>query len=390
MEFSGRASEISEYLIGVEALGRPQNYSAVEDSGVRSRAYELRQKLDRYYQSDQPDALVRIVIPKGSYVPQFVRPESEPADTTPQPPAWRTRAAGLWRHHRLGALFITLAFLVGFGLAWRLLGGRSAEPRPDSVLFEAWGPLSAPKADVVVCVGTYLHLIVRPDLPQSATKYPAFPDLYAEFRTHRPLKPGETLFMEPADASVTFGEVSAATITAATLRSFGTAYQLLPERVVPLAAIRNRNAIVIGIPQDSAVVSKLLSSTIYTVEYRREVDELAIVDRRANPGQTPRFAPDIGKVGQPYFVYGLITVLPSEDSVHDERRTVIFSGLGSVGSNGAADFFASADKLRDLRERFRRAGLTAFPSAYQVVVRCKYSDGLLLSSDYVTHEILKR
>jgi hypothetical protein len=42
MESSGRAGELTEYLIGVKALGRPPDYSPLEDSSVRTRAYELR------------------------------------------------------------------------------------------------------------------------------------------------------------------------------------------------------------------------------------------------------------------------------------------------------------------------------------------------------------
>jgi hypothetical protein len=45
MEEAGRAGEISEYLIGIHALGRPVDYSPADDSGVRGRAHALRQKL---------------------------------------------------------------------------------------------------------------------------------------------------------------------------------------------------------------------------------------------------------------------------------------------------------------------------------------------------------
>ena len=60
MEISGRAAELTEYLIGVKALGRPENYSPLEDSSDRTRAYELRQLLHRYNSADNPRAKVRI------------------------------------------------------------------------------------------------------------------------------------------------------------------------------------------------------------------------------------------------------------------------------------------------------------------------------------------
>jgi hypothetical protein len=71
MEFAGRGATLHEYLIGVEALGRPTAYSTDDDSSVRRRAYALRQKLDEVYAKELTRARVRIDVPKGSYVPRF-------------------------------------------------------------------------------------------------------------------------------------------------------------------------------------------------------------------------------------------------------------------------------------------------------------------------------
>jgi|SRR5215207_9083512 len=71
MEFAGRGSTLHEYLIGVEALGRPTAYSTDDDSSVRRRAFALRQKLDEVYAKELAHAPVRIEVPKGGYVPRF-------------------------------------------------------------------------------------------------------------------------------------------------------------------------------------------------------------------------------------------------------------------------------------------------------------------------------
>jgi hypothetical protein len=72
MELAGRAAALHEYLIAVEAMGRPMAYSTEEDSSVRRRAYALRQKLDEVYATELADANVRIDVPKGGYVPRFI------------------------------------------------------------------------------------------------------------------------------------------------------------------------------------------------------------------------------------------------------------------------------------------------------------------------------
>ena len=73
MELAGRGATLHEYLIGVEALGRPTAYSTDEDSSVRRRAYALRRKLDQVYAGELAHAKVRIDVPKGGYVPMFSR-----------------------------------------------------------------------------------------------------------------------------------------------------------------------------------------------------------------------------------------------------------------------------------------------------------------------------
>jgi hypothetical protein len=57
MEMAGRGHELTEYLIGIEALGRPANYSPGDDSAVRNRAFALRKKLQEFYEHEQPDTL---------------------------------------------------------------------------------------------------------------------------------------------------------------------------------------------------------------------------------------------------------------------------------------------------------------------------------------------
>src|SRR5215475_5430011 len=72
MEIAGHGHELSEYLIGVEALGRPSQYSPGDDSAVRNRAFALRKKLQEFYEREKPDAPIRIELHKGSYCPHFV------------------------------------------------------------------------------------------------------------------------------------------------------------------------------------------------------------------------------------------------------------------------------------------------------------------------------
>jgi hypothetical protein len=84
-------------------------------------------------------------------------------------------------------------------------------------------------------------------------------------------------------------------------------------------------------------------------------------------------------------------VLPSDEHADDGRTFVIFSGLTSVGTHGAAAFFASASSMRRLMARLKQEGYERLPRSYQVVVRCRASDdALLIGYSYETHRVIAR
>lgn len=70
--FEGQADQIKEYNIAVEALGRPGGFDPRQDSIVRVEAFRLRKRLKQYYASEGAGRPLRIEIPPGQYVPQFV------------------------------------------------------------------------------------------------------------------------------------------------------------------------------------------------------------------------------------------------------------------------------------------------------------------------------
>ncbi len=100
MELAGRGATLHEYLIGVEALGRPTAYSTDEDSTVRRRAYALRHKLTQVYAGELANAKIRIDVPKGSYVPTFSR--QQPAQTRRADARSDARSIGALVEHAAG------------------------------------------------------------------------------------------------------------------------------------------------------------------------------------------------------------------------------------------------------------------------------------------------
>jgi eukaryotic-like serine/threonine-protein kinase len=67
----GRASEIKESVIAVEALARTTSFDPKSDPIVRVEAGRLRNRLKVYYDSEGSNDPILITLPKGGYVPEF-------------------------------------------------------------------------------------------------------------------------------------------------------------------------------------------------------------------------------------------------------------------------------------------------------------------------------
>lgn len=89
-KLQGCEAEITEQQIGTHAFGRPAAYNPGDDNIVRNYARILRQRLDDFYAEEGREEAIRIVIPRGSYVPHFERhalPQTQaPLIALPHPP----------------------------------------------------------------------------------------------------------------------------------------------------------------------------------------------------------------------------------------------------------------------------------------------------------------
>ena len=68
----GNSHEITEQRIGTQVFRRGADYNPGEDNIVRSYARLLRKRLDEYFEDEGRDETMRIVIPRGGYVPVFL------------------------------------------------------------------------------------------------------------------------------------------------------------------------------------------------------------------------------------------------------------------------------------------------------------------------------
>ncbi|HKQ04366.1 MAG TPA: hypothetical protein VJ464_04490 [Blastocatellia bacterium] len=414
MEMAGRGHELTEYLIGIEALGRPASYSPGDDSAVRTRAFALRKKLQEFYEHEQPDAALRIELLKGSYCPHFV--ESQPpqkangADTTVEPlasplfqsatahdeslPA-ETTSRRDWKRSRLlafGAGVVVTALVVCV-LYWSMRVrpvASAVSHSPAPILAEAWGPLLQPNADVVLCVANPPSFSVRRASSFAATsptpltdpdERPMPPPLYELYA--RRYAATTNLNLAITTNATYWGDVLGALTAFKTLNAAGVAPQMFPEMVTTMPTLRRRNVILFGAPAYSPAVTRLLEKCPLHVKY---LD--AIVGTATEQSVAARYALERDQQQHLAVVFGLITVLPGESAGDHQDRILIFSGVNSAGAQAAAEFFSSPEHLLELKNELKKAGHDTFPPAYQVVVRAETDDSILLSFRYETFRII--
>jgi serine/threonine-protein kinase len=125
---NGQAEGLKEYTLGVEALGRGNDFDPRIDPIVRAEMSRLRTRLERYYETEGSADAVVLLLPKGSYVPQVIHhttpaPADQVKPESPTSRSFRVRPA-VWV-----ALFGILA-VGAFVFVWmsRPAGPGSGEP----------------------------------------------------------------------------------------------------------------------------------------------------------------------------------------------------------------------------------------------------------------------
>lgn len=373
-EMKGEGADLHEYLIGVEVLGKPVGYSTADDATVRTRAHSLRRKLTDYYLQENPEAAVRIELPKGSYCPLFVR--SSPRVPAPQP----TRRSFAGRALGIGASAAALT-------ASYFLGRAQAKPDVPRILLDAWGPILRPDGDVLVCIATPFHVLIRPAPPGTEGRQyrpvPGSTEIEAWYKERHEIPLGETLFMSRGHNSPMFGDAAAMICAIRLLDRAGAKHEVMPERVTGPFSLRNRNVMLFGRPDYSRAAKLLLESGWFGFRYHRPAGSVAIW--RPNP--TPE-QPEFFVGGQQHF--GLVTVLPSDGDDAKAHRTIVVSGTNSAGAHAAAEFVTSAPKMEQLLGRFRAEGCAGWPTAWQAVVKTNSESMLPFAVSYHAHKILIR
>lgn len=130
--------DFNEYHIATSVFDRPASFKPNEESIVRSSARQLRTKLQEYFDGEGRGEELILVIPKGSYVPEFA-PRRELKSAPPN---------GDLRWKALAAALVILVAILGW-TAWQGWQVWRQKP-PGGLLFSVFRPEQG-EIQVVLC-----------------------------------------------------------------------------------------------------------------------------------------------------------------------------------------------------------------------------------------------
>lgn len=390
-EMTGRGRDLHEYLIGTEVLGQKAGYSTAENSVVRSRAHSLRHKLLDFYATEGAATDVRIEIPKGSYCPRFVRAAPRNSSSvsahdfsgpTAQPEVHSGSASRMREWLVAGAAVVVGCLVSGFA-GYRLAPDKKT-PRVAPVIREAWGPLLSPNANAIICIATGPQLLVRkaPDGSKIDKPVPSEMGLETWYKERFKLLPGEHLYVVPNYNTPLWGDASGAIAISKVLTRAGVDAQILPERVVDSFALKDRNVILLGRPEESPAAALFLQELYYNIKWFNDVQDVEISSADPRTGALTELS------HKENFVHGLITVIRSANREQGSTQMVILSGVNSAGTIAAADFFSSPEHMKEFKAKLLHDGYKSFPAVYQIVISTEADKFLPFKSSMESYKVI--
>jgi hypothetical protein len=386
--FEGRAHELNEYALGVSVLGRREGYSPAEDSSVRSRAYELRNKLKSYYRDEAPDDPIQIEIEKGAYVPRFQRRASEAAAEPPvdAPPAPGPPVAPAAPDPAIARRKIAVAVIGAVLMIVIALGLRMAGTRPDGLagaptreMDALWKPFRDPNVPLLVSFEIRLFLYAP---STGLVVRDAQTNQKDDVATSKPL----TAFRErmQADKLVeTYDYADVGAVQAAFLlgRLLKREVSLKYANALGWEDVWNSNVIFVGKSTVHPAIRRVLRDA--ELDFMESDYGAAVRNLHPLPGEAAQY-PNAATHGSGK-KYGIISVLPGPQPGH---HMMILTGSGAELMWALAQSVADPARVKDIMSHVLPSAGDP-PEAFQVLIEATFESNVPISTRYVAHHVYR-
>ncbi|WP_353065557.1 hypothetical protein RBB77_05920 [Tunturibacter psychrotolerans] len=368
----GNTHEITEQRIGTQIFNRTTDYNPGEDNIVRSYARLLRKRLDKYFEGEGLEEPLRINIPRGGYVPVFVRradvqepfskisrhsgvgktelgghfgkargePEAaaevrQITSGTRWQPAWLSVFAGL-----LAGVLLASAGWIGT----RMLQEKGMQEPAHLV----WKQLfQRNRTTLIVPADSGLGIL------QNLTGQLVTLEEYANGTYLSDVKSSPGLGLENLNdlRRQRYTSVVDLNITAMLARlpeSAESQSEVRYARSITTEDLKSSNAILLGSTHTNPWVSLFEKNLNFKLEYMPEVDRSFVLNEHPVGAEQKRYVNGTGTANR---TYGVIDYLPSLDGT---GHVLIIQGLNMAATQAAADTLFSSEEMKPILKQVVR------------------------------------
>jgi hypothetical protein len=364
-QLMGKQHQITEQRIGTQIFNRHTGYNPGEDNIVRSYARMLRKRLDEYFAGEGSEEPIRIVIPRGGYIPMFVaatdaNPQTadlpasiegfpEPEQTEPlreQNNMFKPHREISWRSLLFGAsLGIALAFVAWFA-------ARSIqEQRERSAAHIIWAQLFQKNRNtLIVPADSGLGIL------QNLTGHLVPLEEYANGNYPINIQPQHEIGVD------NLNDLRRQRYTSVVSLNITSMISQLPEfaagrseirfaRSITAEDLKGSNAILLGSSHSNPWVTLFDNKLNFKLQYTSEVDRSSILNQ--HPTGTEQAIYRNGTDRTVNCTYGVIDYVPSLDGV---GHVLIIQGLNMAGTQAAADTLFNPDAMVPILQQASASG----------------------------------
>jgi hypothetical protein len=334
---AGQTDQLKERILGVEIFDRPADYDTNTDPIVRVTAAEIRKRIEHYYQDPKHSHEIRMILPSGSYAPQFYWPghpsgppagsvelpvevseavKIQPIPALPVVPDLVPQSKRIFAGRRLPVFALAaLVLVIASATLWRA-------SRPP-VLKQFWEPFVSSPNPVLICVA---------DQSQ-----------YSTIRLRDAADPSHEITLPDTMVALIIDDVSPLVNVAALLRTYGKTSRVLAESNTTFTDLRRAPSVFIG-AFDNSWTLRMTSPLHFHFANDAAMNKLWIEDR-SNPGNHKWMMDRTVQQTGTYSDYAIVARFVDPNI---EQLVVVAAGIGRGGTVAAGEFLVDDQRMEEM------------------------------------------
>ena len=347
-----------EIELAVDVLNRGEDFDASADSRVRVYIHQLRKKLDSYYQDFEPDAPLRVVIPKGQYT---ISAEQKSLQTLSE----KMNNTGEYRSIFNVSLLLIAISLLAANLVYMIVTDRgvSRDNYQTAAAHPVWDSVLRDDSPILIVMGDYYifgELNANGNVARMVREFNVNSRSDLEEMQFTDFERAEN-YLDLDLSYMPEGSAFALARIVPILQEGGKNINITMMSDLTTSDIRDNHIVYIGYISG---LEKLTDITFSGSGLRlgRSYDELL------NAHTREYYTSDAGlpEEGQPFKDYGMFSTFP----VSNETQVVLISGMRDAGLMHTAQALSNSDALDDLVvsiENDTDEALASFEALFEVL-----------------------